>query len=221
MKNFIQILLILILAIISFNQCVTNKEFKQQLKLNELAEKDTVSYYVNKLGLEVAKSKSYKGTAEELESYLQNARDSSKQFAEATRKWRKIANALQIEIEFKVDSLEIPFNTPVNFEFTRSFFKQTDAYVFKGFVNNFGINIDARATATITPITGTKPTGLFSNDFRTEITSSNNLIRVKDFKNFNFTERKKHFGVGFSVGFGFYQGGFFLGPSINYNLIQF
>ena len=221
MKNFIQIALIIVLAIISFNQCVTNKEFKQQLKLNQLAEKDTVSYYVNKLGLEVAKSKSYKGTADELEVYLQTARDSSKQFEEATKKWRKIANALQIEIEFKADSVDIPFDVPVNFEFKRKFFKQTDAYTFKGFVNNFGINIDTRATATITPITGTKPTGLFSNDFRTEITSSNNLIRVTDFNNFNFTERKKRFGIGFSVGFGFYQKGFFIGPSLNYNLIQF
>lgn len=221
MKNFLQITLIIVLSIISINQCVTNTGFKEQIELNELAEKDTVSYYVNKLGLEVAKSKSYQGTAEELEIYLQNARDSSKQFAEATRKWRKIANALHIEIEFKADSVEIPFNTPINFEFTRSFFKQTDAYVFKGFVNNFGINIDARATATITPITGTKPTGLFSNDFRTEITSSSELLRIKDFKNFNFTERKKRFGVGFSVGFGFYQNGFFVGPSINYDLIQF
>lgn len=221
MKNFLQIAAIIILSIICINQYIRKNELAKTIELNELAEKDTIQYFTNKLGLEVAEKKAYKGTVEELEGYLQSARDSSKQFAEASKNWKEIASALQIELEFKVDSVDIPFDQPINFDFTRNFYKKTDTYTFSGVVNNFGLNIDAFARATITPVTGTKPAGLFSSDFSTEITSSNNLIRVTDFNSFNFVERKKRFGIGFSLGFGLYHRGFFVGPSINYNLIQF
>ncbi|QQV90656.1 hypothetical protein Danklef5_24 [Polaribacter phage Danklef_5] len=221
MKNFLQIAAIVVLLIICINQCVSKNELKKTIELNELAEKDTIEYYTNQLGLEVAEKLSFKGTAKELEGYLQSARDSSKQFAEASKNWEEIASALQIELEFKVDSVDIPFDQPINFEFTRNFYKKTSSYTFSGEVNQFGLNINAFAKATITPITGMKATGLFSSDFSTEITSSNNLIRVTDFNSFNFVDRKKRFGIGFSLGFGLYQKGFFVGPSINYNLIQF
>ncbi|QQV91375.1 hypothetical protein Leef1_12 [Polaribacter phage Leef_1] len=221
MKNFLQIAAIIILSIICINQYIRKNELAKTIELNELAEKDTIQYFTNKLGLEVAEKKAYKGTVKELDGYLQAARDSSKQFAEATKEWKKIANALQVEIEFKADAVDIPFDTPINFEFTRNFYKKTSSYTFSGEVNQFGLNINAFAKATITPITGMKTTGLFSSDFSTEITSSNNLIKVADFSSFNFIEKKKRFGIGFSLGFGLYQNGFFVGPSINYNLIQF
>lgn len=221
MKNFIQITLIILFAILFLNQCRVSQEKETIGKNNQLALLDTVSYYKNKLDLEVAEKTTFKGSAKELKFLFDAEKQKNIQFAEASKKWKNLYNAAIIELEFKVDSLHILFNKPIDYSFSRKFSKKTKDYFLKGSVNEFGVNIDFRALATITPFTGNKKSSLFSSDYKTEITSSSELLKVKDFKNFNFTERKKRFGVGFSVGFGFYQDGFFLGPSINYNLIQF
>jgi hypothetical protein len=221
MKNFISTTLIIILSMICINQCSNNKSFKKNLKSNGLVLRDTVKFFTNSLNQTVAEKETYKGTAEQLETYLDIEKHKSKQFAEASKKWKKLYNAANFEIEFKVENVDIPFDTIINFKFKRNFFSETDTYAFKGTVNQFGINIDALAIATLTPMTGIKSVGLFSNENRTEITSSNKLIKVTDFSNFTFVEKKNKWGVGVSFGIGFYQKGFFVGPSVNYNIIQF
>lgn len=221
MKNHVQIALIILFAVLYFNQCNTSNTYKKTNTNNALAFLDTVKFYENKLGLEVAEKRTFKGTAADLKTLFDAEKAKSKQFSEASKKFKKLYNAAIIKVEFKAKYVDIPFEKPINFEFTRHFSKKTKAYSFSGSVNEFGIKLDALATATITPLTGIKSIGLFKREHATEITSSNKLMKVRGFNNYTFKPKEKRFGIGFSFGFGVYSNGLFIGPSINYNIIKF
>jgi hypothetical protein len=221
MKNYLQIVLIVLFAVLYFNQCRITAHNEGVAEKNELAKKDTISYFQNKLKQTVAEKKTFKGTATQLKTYLDTEKQKSTQFAEASKKWKKLYNASIIKVEFKAKDVDIPFDEKVSINFVRKFSKKTKTYTFSGSVNEFGIKLDALAMATLTPMTGIKPVGLFKNEHRTEITSSNKLIKVTDFSNFTFVEKPKKWGIGVSFGVGVYNSGFFVGPSVNYNFIRF
>jgi hypothetical protein len=221
MKNYLQLVLIILFAVLYFNKCTTNKTDKKTAKNNALALLDSVSYYKNKLGLEVAAKKTFQGTAADLKIYFEAEKVKSKQFSEASKKFKKLYNASIIKLKFKIDSVDIPFKTPVAFNFNRNFYQKTKQYTIAGHVNESGINLDLLATATITPFTGSKKIGIFKTDFKTEITSSSPALTITDFNNYTFKPKEKRFGIGVSFGFGVYNSGFFVGPSVNYNIIRF
>ena len=100
-----------------------------------------------------------------------------------------------------LDSIDVPFNQPVPYNFERTFEKLTKDYYLKGIANQNGLNIDFRAKAAVTSFTGIKP---FSNQTTTDLTSSTDLLRISNFDNFSFVQEQKKWGVGISFGFGFY-----------------
>jgi hypothetical protein len=221
MKNFIQIVVIIILAVLLLNQCRISADEKKVSKNNIEAYNDTVSYYQNKLGLEVAEKQSFKGTAAQLAIYFEAEKAKNKQLLESVRKFKKLENAATVNQTIQIDSVDIPFNIPVPFEFSRSFSKHTEFYSFAGVTNQFGHTINFMAKNAQTSVTGVKSIGWLSSEYRTEITNSNPHIKTKDFQKFNFIKKEKRFGIGFSVGFGFHYKGFFVGPSVNYSIIKF
>lgn len=190
-------------------------------KVNQLALFDSVQYYQNKLGLEVAQKQTFKGAAKELKTILSASVKENEQLKETIAKFKKLENASSVNQTIKIDSVDIPFNEKVSVNFVRKFLKQTEFYSFFGEVNQFGININFLSNNLQTQVTGVKRLGWLSSEYRTEITNSNPHISTTNFQNFNFKERKKRFGIGVSFGFGFYQKGFFIGPSVNYNFIHF
>ena len=218
MKNTIQIALIIILSVLLFNQCKETAQFKTTLNNNELAKLDTIEYYENALGLTVAEKLTYKGTAEQLKVNLSEKSKESAQFKEASKGWRKKYNALQIKLEFVLDSINVPFNQPVPYNFERTFEKLTKDYYLKGIANQNGLNIDFRAKAAVTSFTGIKP---FSNQTTTNITRSTDLLRISNFDNFSFVQKQKKWGIGLSFGLGFYHKYTFTGITINRNFIMF
>ncbi|WP_271407317.1 hypothetical protein [Tenacibaculum soleae] len=221
MKNFIQIAVIILLSAVLLHQCSLTAQLKSTTELNTAAALDSVKYYKNKLGQVVAEKQTYKGTATQLKQLFEAEQQKSNQFKAASKKWRKLYSAAKIELQFKLDSIDVPFTVPVPYNFTRDFLKETKDYTIKGIANQNGLNIDFRAKATITPFTGIKPTGLFAREHRTEITSSNDNIQITDFENFNFVEKPKRWGVGLSFGFGFYHKTIFTGVTVNRNFIVF
>tara|TARA_R110002096_G_scaffold419874_2_gene624702 strand:- start:213 stop:878 length:666 start_codon:yes stop_codon:yes gene_type:complete len=221
MKNYLQIVLIVLFAVLYFNKCTTNKTDKKTAKNNAAALLDSVIYYKNKLGLEVAEKKTFQGNAADLKIYFEAEKVKSKQFSEASKNWKKLYNAAVIKLKFKIDSVDIPFKKPVPFKFNRKFYQKTKQYTIAGRVNESGINLDLLATATITPFTGSKKIGIFKTDFKTEITSSSPVLTITDFNNYTFKTKEKRFGLGLSFGVGIYRNGFFIGPSVNYNIIRF
>jgi hypothetical protein len=221
MKNFLLISALIIVSALLVHQCRVTTQLSQTNKKNQLASLDSINYYKNKLGLEVAEKQTFVGTSKQLKIYLEAAKQKNKQLRNTIAAFRKLAAASSVEQTIKIDSVDIPFQEKVSVNFVRKFLKQTEYYTFSGEVNEFGINVNFLSTNLQTQATGIKNVGWFNSEFRTEVTNNNPYITTSNFQNFTFIERKKRFGIGVSFGFGLYQKGFFIGPSVNYNLIQF
>ena len=217
MKSTIQIVLILLLSALLFNQCRQTARFKTTLNNNELAKADTIEYYINAIGLEVAEKRTYKGTVNDLHRYIDKQDDI---FKAAAKGWKKKYNAMQIKLQFKIDSIDIPFNKPVPYKFSRDFLKETEDYSIKGTANQNGLNIDFRAKAEVTSFTGLKPSGLFNSELQTEITSSTNHLQITDFDSFQFVEKKKGWSLNTGVFLDF-KGNFNAGIGVGYNIFRF
>lgn len=224
MRNFLQISLIILFAVLFLNQCRVTAEKENTNKQNQLALLDSISYYKNKLGLEVAEKQTFIGSTKELKMLFEAEKEKSEQFKESSKKWKKLYNAAKIEIDYKIDSLTVQFNKPINYEFTRYFEKQTKDYFIKGYVNNYGFNFDFRSKIVLTPFSGLKRTGFLTSENRTEITTSNPYARIVDFQNFNFKPKKKRFAISVFAGYGLSNNFEFtpvIGAGISYDLFRF
>lgn len=224
MRNFLQISLIILFAVLFLNQCRVTAQKEDTNKVNQLALLDSVSYYKNKLGLEVAEKQTFIGSAKELKDLFEAEKEKSEQFKESSKKWKKLYNAAKIEIDYKIDSLTIQFTNPVNYEFTRYFEQKTKDYFIKGYVNNYGFNFDFRSKIVLTPFSGLKRTGFLTSENRTEITTSNPYARIVDFQNFNFKPKKKRFGVSVFAGYGLSTNFEFtpvIGAGVSYDIFRF
>jgi hypothetical protein len=222
MKNFIQIGLIVVFAVLFFNQCRLSTEKEKINKNNQLALLDSISYYENELGKEVAEKKAFKGSASELELILEQKKDSNEQLRVALKKWKRLKSVTTTETITKIDSVKVPFEVKIPCDFERNFKKEDPFYTIAGKVNETGLKFDEISFPnTQTLVVGDKKTSFFKTEFRMEVTNSNPYIKTTSIDNFTFIEKEKRFGLGFSFGFGIYSSGFFVGPSINYNLIEF
>jgi hypothetical protein len=222
MRNFIQIAIIIGLSVLLFHQCNKNRNIKSTNENNQSALLDSISYYKNSLGMEVAEKLAFQCTTAELEVILQDKRKENEQLNEALKKWKKIANATEINTVTEIKEVPIPFEVKIPCDFSRTFAKQDKWFSIGGMVNQDQIFIEnVLLYNTQTVVIGKKKLSMFRSEFRAEVTNSNPYIKTVDIQSFNFIEKNKRFGIGISFGFGVYESGFFIGPSINYNLIQF
>lgn len=222
MKNFIHNSIIIILAILLIHQCEDNHALQKTSKHNESVLLDSVQYYKNSLGQEVAEKKSFQGTAQELEQILDAKRKENAQLNEAMKHWKSIANATQIKTVTEIKEVAIPFEVPIPCDFSRTFVKHDKWFSIGGEVTQAQIFVEnILLYNTMTIVIGKRKLSMFRSEFRAEVTNSNPYIKTVDIENFNFIEKNKRFGIGMSVGFGVYHKGFFVGPSLNYNLIEF
>lgn len=145
----------------------------------------------------------------------------NEQLQQTIASFKKPKSASSAEIKVEVKDVDVLFAAPIPFTFSTEFKKITKNYAFSGVANEYGLTFNFFATTKQTLATGLKKTGVFKTDFTSELTNSNKIFTVTDMTNIDFTERKKRFGIGISFGIGVYSNGFFVGPSINYNLIEF
>jgi len=222
MRDFTLNSIIIILGILFIHQYEDKKALSETSKKNQLTLLDSVNYYKNALGQEVAEKRSFQGTVDELETIIEQKKAESKQLAEALKKWKFIANATEIKTVTEIKEVAIPFEVPIPCEFSRTFVKHDPFYSIGGEVNQNQIFIDnIFVPDTQTIVAGSNKLGWYKTEIRAEITHSNPNIKTLTIDNFTFVEQKKRFGIGASFGFGVYHNGFFVGPSFNYNLIEF
>lgn len=201
-RNFTYISIILILLVISLKQCNTNKDFKQKLYLNNEARLDTIEYYTNKLGLEVAEKKAFQTTLKERELLISDVLNENEQLKQQIKEFKKPTSASSNTTTIEVKNIDIKFANAIPYSFEREFKKLTNNYSLYGKVNQFGI-YDFRFLATNkqTLVTGIKKTGLFSSDFTSELINSNPIFRTTDMTNIDFTNSKKRFGISLFGGY--------------------
>lgn len=223
--KFIQIVIIIVLAVTSLKQCSANKDFKKKLKLNNEARKDTIEFYTNKLGQIVAEKKAFQTTIKEMDLLIDDILHDNEQLKQQIKTFKKPTSAHSNTTKVSIKNVDVKFANPIDFNFDREFEKITDNYNLYGRVNQYGI-YDFRflATNNQTLVTGIKKTGLFSTDFTSELINSNPIFFTDDMKNIDFTESKKRFGI--SV-FGGYvippnlKPTFAVGVGVSYDLFRF
>jgi hypothetical protein len=206
MKNqnyFIPYLLIAILAFTTFNQCqrANNAEKQTHSVANFLT--DSIRYYKNKHGQEIALKSVLQGDKNNLEILLSKQIDSTQQLKGLVEKYKKVLSAGNITTVTVIDTIEIPFEKPVEFEFTRDFNAKTDFYSINGISSNTGVKINQiEIPNTLSFVIGEKKIGLFKSDLRIEAVNSNPYIKTTGLDSYIYTQKQKRLGVSLYAGYG-------------------
>ena len=221
-REFIYIVIIVALSVMFLNQLLKNSDKDSSYSHNLKVLNDSLVYSKNKLGQEVANKLAFKGTNEELKKIIDLKETENSQLQISLLKWKQLASVTKVVTETKLDTVYIPFNEPVPFEFSRSFQKVDQWYSIFGLVNQEGVsinNISIPNTQTI--VSGKKKISFLKTEYRFEITNSNPNIKNLEADVYNFVERNKRFSLGVSFGYNPFSNSFFIGPSIHYSLIRF
>lgn len=173
MKNFVHNSIIIVLVILLIHQFEDNKILSDNLK----ASNSKVKYHKNKYGQIVASKLS-------LQYELKDLKHENDTLRESVRKFKKPLTIIQTKQVVKIDTLYIPFEKPINCDFTRLLEKETSYYMFKGKVDSLGFKIDNLTLFNNqTIVTGFKRQGLFKKPLlTTEITNTNPYVRQIEIK---------------------------------------
>lgn len=224
MKNFTYIAIIIALTIFSFHQCNKNNNFQQKIEINNQARNDTIEFYENEKKQLVAEKKAFQTTIKEMDLLIDDILNDNEQLKNTIASFKKPKSASSTDIKVQVKDVDVKFAKPIPFNFEREFEKITNQYAISGIVNQSGFTFNFLATNRQTLATGLKKKGLFSSDFTSELTNSNNIFTVTDMTNIDFTERKKRFGISVFGGYGFTSNFQFqpvIGIGVSYDIFRF
>lgn len=206
MKNqnyFIPYLLIAILAFTALNQCqrAINAEKQAHSVTNYL--NDSIRYYKNKYGQEIALKSVLQGDKNALEILLSKQIDSTGQLKKLVSELKNVKTAGNIVQITKIDTVKIPYEVPVPFEFERNFNAKTDFYTINGKSSNTGVKINQiEIPNTLSFVIGEKKTGIFKKELRIEVVNSNPYIKTTGLDSYIYTQKQKRFGISVYAGYG-------------------
>ncbi|TVZ55585.1 hypothetical protein OD91_0840 [Lutibacter sp. Hel_I_33_5] len=218
-KDIWYILIIAVISLLYFQKCESSK-FDLKIANNNLeAAKDTITFTKNKLGQTVADKQSVIFDNANLRKIIDKK---DVEIREATRNWKSILAAAKLEQKIQIDTLKIPFDVPVKYDFERFFEYKTNYYHVNGVATNTGVTVGKlEMFNTQTIVFGKKRIGMFKTEFRAEVTNSNPLIKTTGLDSWQKIEKQKRWGIG--VGFGVDIPTFkpTINLSVNYDLIRF
>lgn len=220
-------ILIAVLIFLLFRQCDKNTELRQSDNSEKEFLNDSISYYKNKLGREVAEKVALKGNNSTLEILLSKQIDSTGQLKRLVKEFRNVDAAGNITQEVRIDTVKVPYleggPTLGNLEY--KFGTNTQYYSIFGRTTQEGITIDSLSLPnTLSFAIGKKKTGFFKSEYRIEAVNSNPYISTIGLDAYTFSVPKKRFGISAYVGFGIGQNLTLnpqIGIGISYSLIRF
>lgn len=224
--NLIKIVLLMLVIILSVTTCSQYRK-KQKLKTQQQSTlsflEDSVSYYKDKYGEEIATKKILVGGKDQLQILLSKQIDSTQQFKSLYKKYKRISAASIVNTVTVIDSIPVPFKFPVEKEFTRDFKIDNQNYFLKGVVNSNGLNIkNLTIFNSLTFVMGEKKQGWFkSNTYSIDIKNSNSLIKTIGVDSYVFKPAIKRWTLGPYVGYDFIQQNISIGFSLQYGVIRF
>tara|TARA_R110001632_G_scaffold8083_2_gene31709 strand:- start:912 stop:1607 length:696 start_codon:yes stop_codon:yes gene_type:complete len=216
--SVIIILLLLLFASYFHNVSYKNNNLKN---LNVLNQK--ITYHKNKEGKEIAAKLSLIGEIENLNFLVNSLKDSTKQLKKLVKNFKKVYTAVYSENIVKIDSIEIPYYIKTN-DFNISFEVKKEFYSISGNSTNKGLSLKSISIPNKQSIViGSKRSGFFKNDYKINIINSNPYIKTTKIDGYAFKEKKKRYGLGFHLGYGFNNLGTspYIGFGVNYSLIRF
>jgi hypothetical protein len=195
-KETVYLIIAVIAVILFFRECRKSSELKEQYSNTTTYLQDSVKYYKNSLGQEIAYRSVLKGDKQSLELILTKQRDSLGQLKRLVDKYRKVSGAGNITTIIKIDSIPIPYEVEVPCEFERIWSKTDPFYKLKGTSNQFGININEIEIPNQTSFAfGQRKLGLFKTEERIEVVHSNPYIKTTDIDFYSRIVRRKNFVI--------------------------
>ena len=178
--------------------------------------KDSVRYYQNKLGQEIAVKTALNGDKEALELLLSNTESELRELA---KKFKDVQAAGQIKTITKIDTIKIGYEVPVPFEFSRDWQKKDPFYSISWHSTQEGITINSlEIPNTLSFVIGKK-----KGEYLIEAVNSNPNIKTTGLDSYTLKVPKKRFGLSVFAGYGFGDSGLtpLVGVGVGYNLIEF
>lgn len=222
-KSTILLAIALVVMIALFlNQCSETSKLKNHAENTSDFLNSQISYYKNELNQEVAVKKALKGSKESLEVLLSKQIDSTRQLTRLVKSFKKVSSAGNITQETKIDTLFIPFEKAINFEFVRQWSKKDKYFNISGVTTNEFTRIDhIDLISTLSFATGVKSNGFWKTTYQTEAVNSNPYVQTIGIDTYTYSEKNKRFGIGPYAGFDLLTLQPSIGISVNFNLIQF
>jgi len=179
---------------------------------------DTITYYKNEIGQEIAHRKTIQGGKESLQILLTKQIDSTRQLKRMVSGFKKVDAAGNITQLVKVDSVFIPYYSDTRFR------SQSKNYFVEGFATDQGLKINTLEIPNTLSFVIGKTKGFFNSEYRIEAVNSNELIKTIGLDSYTFKERPKRLGIGLQVGYGLganFSLAPYIGIGVSYNLIRF
>lgn len=201
--KFIALLAVVVLLFLNLQQCNDKQRLKEEKKsINEFLN-DSIEYYVNRNGQLVAEKKALQGDKSTLQTLLSKEIDKNGQLKSLAESFKKIDAAGLIGTRTEFDTIEIPYEVPVETPFSRDWFKDTEHYFVSGTSTNKGITIDKFTTeAEIAFALGNKKTGLFKSEYRFEATTNNPHVTITGLDGYTYKESKGLLSIDAQAGYG-------------------
>ena len=216
MRTILPYILAILFLFLFLKQCERSADlrFKRDNAMEYL--KDSVRYYKNKLGQEIAVKIALQGDKEALGLLLSNTESELK---ELTKKFKDVQAAGQIKTITKIDTIKIGYEVPVPFEFSRDWQKTDPFYSIAGTSTQDGITVKTLEIPNILSFVIGKKKG----EYLIEAVNSNPNIKTTGLDSYTLKVPKKRLGLSVFAGYGFGDSGLtpFVGVGIGYNIISF
>src|SRR5690606_33749489 len=216
------------LAVVFFalflNTCREKKELQNEASNTTDFLNDTIRYYKNELGQEIASKTALQGEKGALEVLLGKQIDSTGQLKRIVRNFRTVDAAGNIITNTRIDTIKIGYEIPVPCEFHREWEKKDHWYEISGTSDQNGITINSLTVPnTLSFAIGKRKKGWFNSEYVIEAVNSNPNIKVKGLDSYTVKVPKKRFGVSLFAGYGLSESGLspLIGIGVGYNLIEF
>lgn len=197
-NNIHWIFAILILSILLFKSDLRRKRETVRYQDNISTLKDVVYTYKLKNGELASSKKALLVTNKELRKGIFIKDDSLKALL---KKFKRVKAAVRIKTVVRIDTIEIPFDNPIETPFNRSFSLSDPNYKIIGKVSNFGITIDKiDIPNTQRLVIGKRKVGFFKTRLEVSMTNSNTYLRVDDIESQVVTIKNNKFHVIVFVG---------------------
>ena len=216
MKNLAPYILALIFLILFLRQCDRTREVRNESHNTLEYLRDSVRYYENELGQEIAVKTALQGDKKSLELLLSNTENELKELA---KKYKDVQAAGQIKTITKIDTIHIGYEIPVPFEFSREWAKKDPFYNISGTSTQDGITINSlEIPNTLSFIIGKK-----KGEYLIEAVNSNPNIKTTGLDSYMLKVPKKRLGLSVFAGYGIGSSGLtpLVGVGVGYNLFEF
>lgn len=195
------------------------KKYSETVSTNSIeALTSDINEFKTKQGLWVSEKQAFEGTKRDLKEIIKT-KDAALQSALKT--FKKPVAAASVKTIVEIDTVFIPYEKIVDFEFSRTFKKDTKYYSINGVANQKGVDVlNVSIPNTQTLVIGKKRVGFLKYETTVDIINSNPLIKVDELEAFSFKSKPKRFGLGVFVGYST-ELEVVIGVGVSYNLISF